>query len=336
MSDAVRAGSRWLHAQPDEDEVKTWFSNQPLHDGMTHEPYLGGIVLIGATEKVKVSKQKQNGDTYVAEMERAVFVPYVKVDTRIAYFHDYVRHLCGDEPGKFVGVIEAVPQARIEEPQSAYYNAHLPEGFGIMPVRNANDSISRFLVATFRVSIIEREFPDRPPILQGTGSKQTPLARQWADDNAVMKAETGAIGRALGVAGILVVGTGVATAEDMQEAAAGPAGAGAASSEGAMLPADSPAAEAAGAAVPAQEATEAALPPSDEETDEDMRERALALQKELETDHPAEWEAYRAWWQERGFGRLADMSGPALRGAVVKLERDLDAAKTQRLAEASV
>jgi hypothetical protein len=334
MSDAVRAGSRWLHAQPDEDEVREWFEKQSLHDGMTHGSYLGGIVLIGATEKVKLSKRKQNGDTYVAEMERAVFVPYVKVDTRIAYFHDYVRHLSDGEVGKYIGVIEPVPQKIVDEPSSAYFNAHLPEGFGIMPVRNANDSISRFLVATFRVAIIERESPDKPPILQGVGSKQTSLARNWADDNAVMKAETGAIGRALGVAGILVVGTGVATAEDMQEAAAGPSGASASSSEGAVLPSETPSADA-GAGAPA-EAIESALPPSEDETDETLRERALSLQAELERDHKAEWEAYRAWWQERGFGRLAEMGGPALRGAVVKLERDLDAAKTQRLAEASV
>lgn len=335
MSDAVRQGSRWLHAQPDEAEVRDWFDKQPLHEGMQHDRYVSGIVLIGASEKLKITARKANNEPYLKEVEQAVFVPYVKVDTRIAYFHDYARHLSGDDPFKYIGVIEPVPQARIEDANSAYYNLHLPEGFTIMPVRNSNDSVSRYLVATYRVSIVEREFPDRRAILTGVGSKQVPQSRQYADDNAVMKAETGAIGRALGVAGILVVGTGVATAEDMQEQMAGPAGAGAASSEGAVLPPEAAPQAVSAAAVPA-EAPLTALPATEEEDDDTLRKRALALQKEMEANHSDAWDAYREWWQGRGFGRLSELSGPALRGAVVKLERDLDAAKTEALNKASV
>jgi hypothetical protein len=90
---ATRDGSRWLHYPPNEEQVREWFATQPLHAGMDHGPYLGGIVVIGATEKVKISKWKQNGDPYITEVERAVFIPYVKVDTRIAYFHDLVSKL---------------------------------------------------------------------------------------------------------------------------------------------------------------------------------------------------------------------------------------------------
>lgn len=336
---AERLGSHWIHEMPSEEQVREWFANQRLHPGMEHDPYLGGIVLIGAKEKVNVTKEKQNGDTYVSESERATFVPYVKVDTRIAYFRDYVRVLNGgEEAGDFVGIIEPVEQPRIKNEASAYFNGHLPDGFTLMPVRNNNDSVSRFLVATFRVAIYERQsygerIAGRPalPILQGVGTKQTALARNWADDNALMKAETGAIGRALGVAGILVVGTGVATAEDMQEAAAGPAGAAASSGEGATLPADVGGGEA-GAAMPQEAAAEAqpeaALPDEPEVRDQRLRLEARDLQQELRQGYPAQWAAYAEWWRGRfGEHRLDQLSGPALVGAVTKLERDLDEAK---------
>jgi hypothetical protein len=335
---ATRQGSRWLHEPPTEDEIKEWFEAQPLHPGMSPGPYMGGIVLIGATEKVKMTRRKQNGDPYLAEVEQAVFVPYVKVDTRIAYFRDYVRVLNdGKEDGDFYGVIEAVPQKRVDDRSSPYYNENLPDGFGVYPVRNSNDSVNRYLVCTMRVAIYKRPSGDDRVqrsrasdtlILQGVGSKQTTQARNYADDNAVMKAETGAIGRALGVAGILVVGTGVATAEDVQEAQAGPVGAAGATAEGAVLPtAETAAAAVDGPSVPEGPGDGAALPETAEESDESLRERALALRAEMEKDYPAAWAAYTAWWNERGFGQLGELGGPSLKGAVIKLERDLDALK---------
>jgi hypothetical protein len=355
---ATRDGSRWLHYPPNEEQVREWFATQPLHAGMDHGPYLGGIVVIGATEKVKISKWKQNGDPYITEVERAVFIPYVKVDTRIAYFHDLVSKLNEGEvdqeteglsdrarsilrqrlDGPFVGVIEPVPQKRITDKTSAFYNEHLPEGFSVQAVRNKDDSVTRYIVATFQVAIYERESwhskvngRDPVPLLQGVGSKQSLLAKTWADDNSMMKAETGAIGRALGVAGILVVGTGVATAEDVQEAQAGSGGAAAAQGgERAELPPvvdreGQPAAAQAGSADPGQAVAADETP---ESADEAKRQHALALQAEMERDHPDTWEAYKAWWADRGFGPLSSLSGPALNGAVIKLERDLDAAKT--------
>src|SRR5204863_2609716 len=136
------------------------------------------------------------------------------------------------------------------------------------------------------------------PLLQGTGTKQTPLAKQWADDNALMKAETGAVGRALGMAGILVVGTGVATAEDMQEAAAGPSGAAAASSAGATLPGEAPAPQEAGAAVPAQ-----VEEPKPEEgrtftDDGELRAYARELTTAFQDEHPEQWQVFKSWWTE--------------------------------------
>lgn len=367
---ALRAGSRWLHHHPSEDQVREWFASQSLHVGMDHDPYVGGIVAIGATEKYKVTKTKANGDQYVAEAERAVFTPYVKIDTRIAYFWALVRALNqgiveaetdglserartvlrAQLDGPFVGVIEAVPQRRISSPSSPFYNEHMPEGFSMHAVTNKDNSVSRYVVATFRVAIYERDswsskIAGRAPVplLQGVGTKQTPLSRAWADDNALMKAETGAIGRALGVAGILVVGTGVATAEDMQEAAAGPVAAAGASAPPAELPpvvnregqpaAVVPKADEAQADTPAPAAQGAVAPVTPQGEDEMRRTMALGLQGELEKEFPEAWEAYKAWWAERGFGPLHQLSGPALKGAVVKLERDLDSARRAGVAE---
>jgi hypothetical protein len=335
---AERHGSRWYNEQPTEEQVRDWFFTQPLHEGMPHEPYLGGIVLISAKEKSQVQKENANGGTYFQEIERIVFVPYVKVDTRIAYFWNYVRHLNGGSlSGDYIGVIEPVEVPRMNDHTNSYFNGHLPDGYSMLPVRNENDSISRFLVATQRVAIYERESyaqkvagKPSPPVLQGRGSKQTALAKRWADDNALMKAETGAIGRALGVAGILVVGTGVATAEDMQEAQAGPTGAAAAAGEGATLPEDPIPAE--GEGVPAEAAsplaTEQATPMSPQEADEQFRTQATKLQREFSESYPDAYAAYVEWWKTRfpDMG-LNQLTGPALKGAVVKLERDLDAAK---------
>lgn len=330
---SVRLGSRWYNAPPSSEDVATWFDDQPVHDGMDHSRYVSGVVLISAEEKFNQQRQKPNGDIMLVEQKRLVFVPYVRVDTRIAYFWDLCRQLDG------IGVIEPVPVKRIEDQRSAYFNAHLPEGFFMFPVRNntAQESVNRYVAATYRVAIYEREsFAQRhrgegaTPILQGVGTKQTPLAKQYADDNALMKAETGAIGRALGVAGILVVGTGVATAEDMMEATTSVASEGA-GPEQAALPAAAPVAAAVaaegapGAAVEAQDAI--TQPQGQEDADAALRERARGLQAEIERDHPEAWARYRAWWAEREFGKLSDLRGPALKGAVVKLERDLDDAK---------
>lgn len=357
--EAERDGSRWLYAPPSEEQVREWFLRQPLHEGMDHGPFLGGIVVIGATEKVKVTKFKHNGDPFTVEQERATYTPYVKVDTRIAYFRALVSalnveavedtlssegiegrvfaRLRAQLDGPFVGIIRPVPQKRIADAGSFAYNAHLPEGYSMHAVTNKDRSVTRYVVATFEVVIYERQSwlnrvngADPVPLLQGVGSKQTVVARTWADDSALMKAETGAIGRALGVAGILVVGTGVATAEDVQEAQAPGGAAAAGPADTAALP---PVVDREGQQIAAQAPQAAAQPPAQEipaeaDDDEARRARATTLQREIERHFPEAWEAYRAWWSERGFGPLSELSGPALKGAVIKLERDLDAART--------
>lgn len=340
---AERAGSRWLHAAPSEQDVREWFETQRLHPGMTHDPYVSGLVLIGAKEKVNVTRRKAaDGTTYVQEVEQAVFVPYVKVDTRISYFRDYVRLLnakdgAPQEFGEFYGVIRPVPQIRVMEEQSAYYNGNLPEGFALYPLRVSDSKVSRYLVATFEAAIFRRRDDGKPDqlVARGQGSKQVATIRNYPDDNAMMKAETGAVGRALGVLGMLVVGTGVATAEDVQEATSAPNLPPAATSaqppslqtsdvttEEMIAAVAPPPGEAADAIDPEQMGP--ALEPLPD-ADADLRKLALSFRHEMEGNFPNAWREYTAWWAARGFPQLEELAGPALRGAVIKLQRELDA-----------
>jgi hypothetical protein len=206
---------------------------------------------------VKVTRKNASDQMYIEEQERATFTPYVKVDTRIAYFWDYVDVLNEqDGPDSYFGLIEPVPQTQISDPNSAFFNAYLPEGFGWYAVKQGNDSIRRFIVATFECAIYERQsYVDR---------EGQPV------DEAAIKAED--------------------TAEAPQEAAQ--------------------------SAEAGQEA---------EPTDEELRERATALRAELEQASPEAWAAYVHWYtEERQFPALDQLTGSALKGAVVKLERTLD------------
>jgi hypothetical protein len=187
--EVVQDGSRWLHGPPSAEQLAEWFKLQPLHDGMEHDRYVSGIIVLPQTEEIEVTKAKQNGDTYTTKVERATYVPYVNISTRVRYFHGAVQ-----------------------------------EG----------------------------------PVVQ-----QAPLTPEAA-------------------APVALGGSG---AEEVVEQ-------------------------------------------TQEQQDEALRARAMDLQREMSRDHPAQWETYRRWWTEdRQFPPLAELSGPALRGAVTKLERDLDAAK---------
>lgn len=360
---AEKQGSRWLYGHPTEEAVKEWFDGQKLHEGMVHEPYYGGIVLIGAKEKYNRTYTNASNQWFVREEERTVYTPYVKVDTRVQYFWTLVdimniramEDLSSER--RYYGVIEPVPVKKVvTDPNSAYYNEHLPEGmFFYVATGESNNSVSRYICAQWRVAIYERESylrmlewkgrarpGERPPfpcVLQGVGTKQTLMAKKYPDDNAIMKAETGAIGRALGVAGILVVGTGIATAEDIQESIAAAAAPPVVNREGAEVtnlpPIVAPAEAGAGQRIegpdvaPQQVGPVSVADKSPQDVDEELRERATALSIELKK-YPEKWEAYLHWYrEERKFPSITELTGPALRGAVVKLERALDEAKTE-------
>lgn len=338
---SVREGSRWRHGAPTADEVATWFKEQPLHDGMQHQPYMGGVVVIGQNEKVKKTLLRpSDGVPYVEEVEEAVFTPYVKVETRISYFRDYVA-----ANPDWRATVLPVPVKVIDNPTSAYFNAHLPEGYSIHAIRD-NQEVTYYICYTVEIAVWEAQgYADRlagkaaAPVMQAVGTKQVPMKRRYPDDNCMMKAQTGAVGRSLGFLGMLVVGTGVATVEDVLESASADY---AQPSAAAELPPvvdreGAPVAQAPPAAPVAAQAPEAAVPDQTppEGEDEALRKQALALQAEMERDFPDTWQAYREWYASRDFGRLADLSGPALKGAVTKLERDLDAAKNPKPPSAS-
>lgn len=342
--EVVREGSRWRHGPPSPEDLGNWFREQPLHDGMVHDRYVGGLVLIPAKERVTRTFGRQNGSRYVADGEEVVYTPYVKVDTRIAYFRDFVAM-----HEDWIGKVRPVPARVVDDQGSPYYNGNLADaGFAIHPIR-VGEQTTYYLACTMEVAIYERESyaarlkgADVEPIMQAVGTKQVAMTRSYgsnrssafADDNCIMKGQTGAVGRALGFLGMLVIGTGVATAEDIQEAfseQSAPAPA-----PGADLP---PVVNREGqpltaAPAPAQAAEAAVSPePTPEQRDENLRKHALELQGQMEADFPDAWSDFMGWWRERNFGALSTLTGPALRGAVQKLERDLDSARNRPLSD---
>jgi hypothetical protein len=288
-----REGSRWYNARPGAPEVAEWFGTIPLHDGLDHPDYIGGVVLIQATEKSdEVTGFDRDNLPQIRERRDLVYIPYVKVETRVAYFWKLL-----ELHPEWVGVIEpAIPR----NPEIG-----LPEGYFRYVVKeDPKGKTVPFVGCAMRVRIYERMTGSReygalvmdPP----PASKIIATSTKWdADPNALMKAETGAVGRALGMAGMLVIpGSGVATAEDMADAA---------------VPA--------GATTPAPELPTDVAPAK--LTDEELRERAGTLVGELQERDPAAHEAFQEWAQDRKL-ILAEASGPALKGAVRKLEKTLD------------
>lgn len=218
-TESRREGSRWVGEFPLPEDVAHWFSLVHLHDEMEHAHYLPGLTLITSSEKVK----RINGDGKIVEVERLVHVPYAKVETRVAYFWD----LCFRRG--WLGKIEPVNVPRVNYQNMV--NMHLPPGFFRVPVQGVDGKFTHFVASSMKVTIFERDLRtggqgrvvlDAPP-----ATKQIAMVDRFntADPFAMMKAETGAVGRALGMAGMLALpGSGVATAEDMLEALAGARG----------------------------------------------------------------------------------------------------------------
>lgn len=337
--EVVQEGSRWRHGPPTPEVLGDWFKKQPLHDGMDHDRYVGGLVLIPSTDKIKRTKIANNGSTYVSEEEEATYAPYVGVDTRVRYFRDYVAM-----HEDWVGKMTPVPAKVIEDTGSAYFNAHIADrGFAIVPIRTG-ESTTFYVACTMEVAIYERESwaakvrgERAEPILQGVATKQVSMTKSYGtnartsypDDNCLMKAETGAVGRALGFMGMLVIGTGVATAEDVQEATSGERPA--PQADPALPPVVTREGTPVEAAQEPQAAQEPAVGPAQdpEAADEALREQALTIQKEIQEQFPDAWTTYMEWYRSRGFGAISTLSGPSLKTAVQKLERDLDAARTE-------
>lgn len=330
-------GSRWINRRPTGEEVAEWFAaNVKIHEGLDPADYVGGIVLIGGTEKMKVAKQAQGGSLQIVEEERLAYTPYAKVETRVKYFWDLMA-LKSDE---WVGVIEPVQMAQLEEP--GLVNRNLPPGFYRVPVRKPDDSFVHYVGCSMRVVIYKAGtvewkprgvWPSGSGVWSGGGSPPDPTERelqvarhlreevlrgipvaiyppatkmvstltQFGKDDpfSLMKAETGAVGRALGMAGMLVIpGSGIATAEDMHEAQAGASGVG----------------------VGEQATLDAPLPPQVEEVDvrDQIKEKLVTLQ----STNTEGYERVAAWAKERKL----DLDNPKetqLRGLLLQLQRAL-------------
>lgn len=317
-------GSRWYNEPPTGKQIAEWFeANVKLHDGLEHKDYVPGITMIPSTEKVKqVIGWGSDGQPVIAKRENLVYTPYAKVETRVKYFHD----LMATKEKEWIGIIEPVTPAGADD--------RLPPGFFTYLIPTGENKGVRYICCTMKVTVYEREdfdevrevvdtrngvyrtrrigkkIIDAPP-----ATKMIPLTSTWndnvrADDMAMMKAETGAVGRALGLAGMLVIpGTGVATAEDMGEAEAlqsQPSGAAPTIEPPADLPAEQ-------------------LPVGQDELLA-LREEAVEAINSLKNEYPDAFKLFQEWAQSRGIGRIDAIVDPTiLRGLTSKAIRDKEA-----------
>lgn len=309
-----REGSRWYNERPSPDDVAKWFvDNVQIDEDLDAKDYVTGVTLINSTETTKETVGfRDNGTPIVSEIKNVVYTPYPRVDTRIKYFHD----LMAANP-EWYGVIEPV---EVELSR----NIHLPPGF--FPFRvEAGDGTTTFICCSMKVTVWERDgYEEKRVVNSRTGeeklvrtgkkiidappaTKMIATKRKYPDENSLMKAETGAVGRALGMAGMLVVpGAGVATAEDLQE-------------------------------LPTQEAQPASPEPaapslpkeSSDQDDEALQARALELIELLKQESPSDYKAFEGWAKERDLGQLSEVTGPTLKGVVRQLERKLDQVEKQ-------
>lgn len=311
-------GSRWVNYRPTGEEVADWFEkNVKLHEGLEASSYVTGITLIQSTEKSKAVVGWDGDQPQTQEQFDLVYTPYPRVDIRVRYWQDYLEL----HRQEMIGVLERVAPP---EPSKT-----LPEGFFRMDVGQADSKVTRFVCCSLRARIYKRGTIEyqRLTVDKRTGeermemrgevlldappaTKMIPiLSRYGPDPFSLMKAETGAVGRALALAGMLVVpGAGVASAEDLIEAQQMQSG------EGEVA---APTPEA--ASLPEQQAAA--------EDPEALRTRAGRLMEELKA-HPERHKAMVAWARERKLV-LADAELPALRGVIRKLERELDEAKAE-------
>jgi hypothetical protein len=354
--DEGREGARWINRKPSGPEFAAWFKdNVKIDDALDVDDYIGGIVLIPAVETVQeVTGLDGKGEAIIAKRKQLTYTPYPKVETRVQYFWDLL-----DSKDEWYGHVEPIDTPRpsaepitVKEqvldgdrivdretqrvPTIVQTVEQLPPGFFVMSVPVQNE-IAHYLCASYLVEIRERLENDEYRIVRaGRGTKMVPLVtvRTWSsgqsikpDDNSIMKAETGAIGRAIALAGIFnIPGSGVATAEDMFEALNAP---------GAAAQQDSDASPPAGG--PAAPTAEPAPQKSKEEEQADEHKALVARARTLLEEgknYPGVLDAFRDWGQKRNppIRNLGNLHGAALRGAIKKLEKLVEEGK-QRAAE---
>ncbi len=334
---SVQEGNRWVWAQPEPADFTKWFAeNVHLHEEMEHDRYVQGVVLIGSKEKRKVTRLiGQQRQPTITDEERLVFTPYAKVETRVAYFYDLMA-----AREKWLGVIEPVSVAQLTE--AGVYNRNMPPGFFRLPIAASNGNPVNYVGCAKRVRILDRDTVEKVEVIdtefdtEGRVVKQTrrrtwdgipiaeyspatkmvaTLGKYGEDPFSLMKAETGAVGRALGMAGMLVIpGSGIATAEDMQEAQAG---AGGVALEGQNLSLESEDAPAPGGGGSAGSTTST------------LADEITAYLSELESDFPAKLEEVQAWAREKKL-RLDALTEQQQRSVHRKLRQVVEKARDEQ------
>lgn len=309
-------GSRWWNQRPSSEEVAKWFEGVPLHEEMDHNRYINGIVLIEQSTKTnEIEGEHQDGAPKIREdVHNLTYTPYPKVETRVQYFHD----LMAKHEEDWMGVIEPVGGGE----------NGLPPGFFIRTISTEKGDfkflcctiqVKVFLRSTVKEQILQTGHRGEPKILRSgqtviEGAPGTKIVRmatryQYPDENSVMKAETGAVGRALGMAGMLIIpGAGVATAEDMHEA---------------KDHEENP--------IPAEKKKQAKLPESKSAGDKktsDLSEEATSIVSKLKKDFPEVFTDFKAWCEDRDINSLAEVTEPSvLRGLIKKAKKQLAAAE---------
>jgi hypothetical protein len=294
-----REGNRWIGNPPDPAEFATWFKESVKlhHEDLDHDQFVGGIVLIPQEEKVKRVRRDNNA---IVELPRLAWTPYAKVETRLDYFWTWCR-LSG-----YLGEIEPVL------PRDADTKGLAP-GMYWLDQPDGRQS-TRMVVCSMQVRVHDPYYAirtggkGRAVMCPPPGTKQLkPVAGKsqlYADPNLLMKVETGAVGRALGMAGMLVIpGSGVATAEDMAEFVRG---------------------------APAEGDAEPDLPPPSSAPPapvlEDPRKHLAELILRLESEAPAKADEVAAWAREKKInltvrdGTMAAITDGQLRPALRKVE----------------
>lgn len=312
-----KEGNRWFNERPGGEEVVAWFKDAVvMPEGLDHAHYVAGVTLIPGKEKSNEPRGFKDGYPTFTEVENLVFTPYIKVETRVQFWHDRMAANADD----WLGVIEPVA------PQKP--DPHLPPGFARLRVATSEDRVTAFVTCTMKVTVYERSSVRWETVTnQRTGEKRRVrvgnalidpapatkmvpmLGRYGPDVHALEKAETGAVGRALGMAGMLVVpGTGVATAEDMRELA---------EQEGI-----SPVAR---EERPPSPEGRASLDAGLEPTHDELVTRAESVIGQLKEKDEAAFTLFLAWCKESGHaGKVREMKDADLKLLIRKAEREIE------------
>jgi hypothetical protein len=289
-----REGNRWINEQPQAAEVIEWFESVQIHEKLKHAEFIGGVTLIQQVEKSEVVLSfDQDGKPLIGERRDLVYVPYARVDTRVAYFWALMR-----ENPQWLGSIKPV-----KAPQPV---KDLPPGF-FRTTTVGQHGEAHYIGCSYQVEIVDR-ISGLPVGIYPGGTKVVPLSTKYdIDHHALARAETGAVGRALGMAGMLVIpGSGVATAEDVQDAV-------------------SPAIQQGVGHAPAGLPVDLAAPDISPAIEDVEGLRAIVKSKlEALGSDPERLKLFQEWVKGRNLGPFEGLDGSALKILIRRLEKELD------------